>query len=136
MDAEILWARGMVFVGKADSNHWTPMEAAPEFGGEGGAAKPLELLLIGLGGCTGMDVVSLLHKKRAPLTSLRMEIKAERATDHPRVLKSIHLVYYVGGPELKPGDAAEAVRLSQEKYCAVSAMLARSCPVTYEVKTE
>lgn len=136
MQAEIKWVDGMTFVGKGETNHWMVMGTGPEFGGDAAATKPLELVLIGLGGCSGMDVVSILRKKRSPFSSFRIEVQAERATEHPRTLTSVHMIYFVKGAEVKTRDVEDAVKLSHEKYCAVAAILVRSCPVTYEIKLE
>jgi putative redox protein len=136
MHADVKWVEDMTFVGKADSNHWTVMGTGPEFGGDAGATKPLELVLVGLGGCSGMDVVSILRKKRSSFTSLRIDVQAERAPKHPTTLTAVHMVYRVGGEGVKAQDVEEAVKLSQEKYCAIAAILARGCPVTYEVRLE
>jgi putative redox protein len=126
----------MSFIGKGETNHWLAMDTTPDFGGGDAATKPLELVLIGLGGCSGMDVVSILRKKRAPLASLRVEVDADRAADHPKVFTAVRVVYVFAGEGLRPEDAREAVRLSMDKYCAISAILAKSCPVTYEIKFE
>ena len=134
MKAEVHLAQGMTFVGKADTGHWVPMDTEAAFGGADAAAKPLELLLVALGGCTGMDVVSILRKKRTPFTSFSVEMDADRAAEHPRVLTRIHIVYRVAGEGVAERDVQEAARLSFEKYCAVSAMLSKACPVTYECR--
>jgi len=126
----------MTFVAKGDSNHWLVLDNEAAFGGDDGAAKPLELLLVGLAGCTAMDVVSILRKKRAPVTGLRVVAAADRADEHPRVFTSVHITYYISGPGVNEHDVAEAVRLSQEKYCAAAAMLSRACPLTWEFHLE
>ena len=113
MKAEVRYVSGQSFLGRAETNHWVPMDTTTDAGGFGAAGKPLELVLLALGGCTGMDVVHILRKKRVPF---------------------IHLVYRFGGVAEK--DGLEAARLSQEKYCVVSAMLAKACPITYECKFE
>ncbi len=126
----------MSFIGKGETGHWLAMDTTPDFGGGNAATKPLELLLIGLGGCSGMDAVSILRKKRAPLANLRVEVDADRAADHPRLFTAVRITYFFAGDGLRPEDAREAVRLSLEKYCAVSAILAKSCPITHEIRFE
>jgi len=136
MKAEVRMVTGTTFLGKADSNHWLAMDGDPAFGGGGAAATPMELVLMALGGCTAMDVASIMRKKRAPLEGFRLELEATRAADHPKVFTDVRLVYYCRGEGLRPADVEEAVRLSREKYCPVAAMLAPACRLTYEVKLE
>lgn len=96
-------------------------------------SSPMELLLIGLCGCTGYDVVSILQKKREPLKSLEIRVQAERATESPSVYTEIKLVYRVGG-QLSKKAVEDAVRLSEEKYCSVAAMLSKTAKITYEIE--
>ena len=130
-EATVRWAGRMTFVGKAGTNHLVPMDTTPEFGGDNSATKPLELLLVGLGGCTGMDVVSLLSKMRADFTALEMNIKAERSEGEPHVYTKIELEYVVRGHGVEQDKVKRAIELSQEKYCSVSAMLRKACPVSF-----
>jgi putative redox protein len=136
MKAEIRMVRGLSFIGKSDSNHWLAMDAPPELRGAGAAPRPMELVLIGLAGCTGMDVVSILLKKRAPLEAFWLEAEVSRAEEHPKVFTSVNLTYHVKGEGIKAKDVEEAIRLSQEKYCPASAMISKSCEITYEYKIE
>lgn len=133
-EANVRWAGKMTFVGKTGSNHLVPMDAGPDFGGESSAAKPMELLLIGLGGCTGMDLVPLLAKMRQAVTAVELNIVAERSEEHPRAYTRIDIEYVVAGRNLEADKVERAVALSQEKYCSVSAMLKRACPVNYTVR--
>jgi putative redox protein len=130
-EATVRWAGAMRFIGKAGSNHLVPMDTAPEFGGEGSATKPLELLLVGLGGCTGMDVASLLSKMRVDFSGLEMNIKADRAEEHPTVYTRVDIEYVVSGHGIDEDKVKRAIELSQEKYCSVSAILRKSCPVSF-----
>ena len=136
MKAEVYMVKGLSFVGKSDSNHWLAMDGPAELRGAEAASKPLELLLLGLAGCTGMDVVSILLKKRAPLRAFRLDVDASRAEEHPKVFTEIHLTYHLEGEGLKERDVVEAIRLSQEKYCSVSAMLSKACEITYAYDIE
>lgn len=136
MRAEVVSVQGMTFLGRADSNHWLALGADPSVGGDGGSPKPLELILIGLAGCTALDVISILRKKRAPFTTVRVSAEAKRTEDHPRVFTAIHLTYTVHGAGVGEADVAEAIRLSQEKYCPAAAMLSRACPITSEFHIE
>ena len=130
-EATVRWAGKMTFVGKAGSNHLVPMDSGPEFGGESSATKPMELLLIGLGGCTGMDIVSLLKKMRQDFSGIEMNLTAERSEEHPNVYTRIDLEYVIYGRGIDEEKVKRVVELSQEKYCSVSAMLRKSCPVNY-----
>jgi putative redox protein len=130
-EANVRWAGKMTFVGKAGTNHLVPMDTTPDFGGDSSATKPLELLLLGLGGCTGMDIVSLFKKMRVDFSGIEMNITAERAEEHPNVYTKIDLEYVIYGRGIDEEKVKRAVELSQEKYCSVSAMLRKSCPVNY-----
>lgn len=136
MKAEVYMVKGLSFVGKADSNHWLAMDGPAGLRGAEAASRPMELLLLGLAGCTGMDVVSILLKKRAPLRAFRLEADASRAEEHPKVFTAIHLNFHLEGEGLQEKDVVEAIKLSQEKYCAASAMFSRGCEITYEYKIE
>jgi putative redox protein len=133
-EATVRWTGRMTFVGKAGSNHLVPMDTSPEFDGDDSATKPLELLLIALGGCTGMDVVPLLKKMRQDVTAVELNITAERSEEHPKVYTRIDIEYVVTGRGIEEDKVRRAVELSQEKYCSVSAMLRKACPVSYTVR--
>jgi putative redox protein len=133
-EAAVRWAGRMTFVGKAGTNHLVPMDTSSEFDGDGSATKPLELLLIALGGCTGMDVVPLLKKMRQDVTAVELNITAERSEDHPKVYTKIDIEYVVTGRGIEEDKVRRAVDLSQEKYCSVSAILKQACPVNYTVR--
>ena len=128
------WTEGMQFAGAGWSGIEVRMDAAKEFGGHETAARPLELLLVGLAGCTGMDVVSLLRKMRVDFAGLELEIEAEKSEEHPHVFTDIHLVYTITGNEVDEEKAKRAIELSQEKYCSVSAMLRKACPVNWSLR--
>lgn len=123
MKATIKRVEGITMVGKADTNVWVPMDGPENLTGSNAGVRPIELFLIGLGGCTGMDVISILQKKRVGLRDFEIEIDAERAEDHPKVFTKIHLKYIVYGESIKPEDMERAIDLSEEKYCSASAML-------------
>jgi putative redox protein len=137
MKAIVKRITGMSLVGKADSNHWVSMDAAREAGGEDGGARPLELLLLGLGGCTSMDVLSILEKKRIQLDDYECLLEAERAEDHPKIFTRIRIKFVFYGDAI-PAEAVErAIQLSEEKYCSAAAMLSQAAPITveYEIKS-
>src|SRR5512139_3997810 len=134
LQANVRWVHRMQFVGRAGTNHLVPMDTTPDSGGDSSAAKPLELLLIGLGGCTGMDIVPLLRKMRQDITGVELNITAERSEEHPRVYTRIDMEYVVTGRNLEEDKVRHAVELSYEKYCSVSAMLRKACPVDYIIR--
>jgi len=134
MKAEVHMVKGLSFVGKSDSNHWLAMDGLPEVGGTGAASRPVELLLIGLAGCTGMDVASILSRKKARLQAFSVDVDATRADEHPQVFTAISVTYRLQGEGLKEEDVVEAIRLSREKYCPVSAMLSKACEISYDYK--
>ncbi len=113
----------MGLLGKADSGHWVTMDTSPKVGGHAGATGPLELVLIGLGGCTSMDVLSILAKKRVKLDDFEVELEADRAEEHPKTFQNIRVKFIFYGDDVKEKDVARAIELSDEKYCAVAAML-------------
>ncbi len=133
-EANVRWAGKMTFVGRAGSNHLVPMDSGPEFGGDSSATKPAELLLLGLGGCTGMDVVPILKKMRQDVTAVEINIVAERSEEHPKPYTGIDMEYVIAGRDLDEEKVKHAVELSQEKYCSVSAMLRKSCRIGYTIR--
>jgi putative redox protein len=131
LTANVRWAGKMTFIGRAGTNHLVPMDTTAEFDGDSAATKPLELLLIALGGCTGMDIVPLLKKMRQDVTAIDFNITSERTEEHPRVYTRIDIEYVVTGRQLEEDKVKRAIELSQEKYCSVSAILKKACPVNY-----
>jgi len=122
MEVKVFWQDGLRFVGLPPSGHAVVMDGAKEVGGEDSAPRPTELLLIALGGCTGMDVVSILQKMRTPPCRFRVEIQAERAPEHPKAVRKVHLLYVAEGvPE---ENLRKAAQLSHERYCSVAHSLA------------
>jgi len=120
---------GLTFAGSADSKHWVVMDTDESVGGKDGAARPLELVLLGLGGCTSMDVVSILRKMRVRLDRYEMVLRAERSENHPKVFTRVRMEYRLWGPDLDPDKVQKAIDLSQTTYCSVSAMLSRAFPI-------
>ena len=132
MKATIRQVDGITMVGKADSNVWVTMDGPEKFGGSEAGVRPLELFLIGLGGCTGMDVISILAKKRASLDNLEVHIEADRTGEHPKVFTEIRIKYVFYGKGLNLKHIEEAISLSQDKYCSASAMLKKACEIKHE----
>jgi len=139
-EAQVTWVGpGLRLVGEASSgpaivlDHVLPGEEGRESG-----PRPLELLLIGLAGCSAMDVVSILQKKRQPFTGLQVKVTAERADEHPRVYTRIHMEYVVTGQGVEPQAVERAIELSQTKYCPAAAMLSKAVEITtsYQIVQE
>lgn len=131
MEATVRWEGGMRFGGAAESGGTITLDARPEHGGTGQGPSPMETVLLALAGCTGMDVVSILGKMRAPLGGLEIRVSGERADNHPRVFTKVRLEYIFRGEGLRSEQAGHAVQLSQDKYCSVSAMLRATAELTY-----
>lgn len=131
MEAEIRQAEGLTLVGKADSGHWVVMDGPPEFGGNEAGTKPMELLLISLGGCTGMDVISILNKMRVDFDDVKIEVSGTRREEYPQTFTEVHVKYKFWG-DVSEDKVKEAIEKSQEKYCGVSATLRGTAEVTYD----
>lgn len=131
MKARIQWLEGRAFVGESGSGHAVVMDGAPESGGRNLGFRPLEMLLLGLGGCTAFDVVHILEKGREPVTACEVELDAERAPVDPKVFTAIHLSYKLRGHGLKPAAVERAIALSAEKYCSASIMLGKTAKITH-----
>jgi len=129
------WNGKMKFTAHTESNHEVVMDASPDVGGEDKAARPMEVLLAALAGCTAMDVVSILDKMKTPPKNFRIDIDYTKAREHPKIYTSIHLKYVFEGNVPKE-NAEKAVNLSQTKYCSASAMLRKSAEITYELVFE
>jgi putative redox protein len=128
------WQSDMAFDAQIGGHH-VVMDAAAEFGGKESGPRPKPLLLAALGGCTGMDVVSLLKKMRVEYRAFRILATGETSDEHPKVFTKIHLIYEFEGRELPLDKLKKAIDLSQERYCSVSAMLKEASELTYEVRT-
>ena len=123
MKAVVKWVDGVMFVGESGSGHSVVMDGAPEQGGRNMGVRPMEMLLIGLGGCASYDVIAMLKKGRQQIVDCRAEVEAERADAVPAVFTKIHVKFIVSGNDLKENQVKRAVDLSAEKYCSASIML-------------
>lgn len=132
MKARVKWLDHMSFVGESESGHTVVMDGAPDSGGRNLAARPMEMVLIGMGGCTAFDVVMILQRARQPITDCIIELTAERADEIPKVFTRIHAHYIVKGKGLSEKQVEKAVSLSAEKYCSVSIMLGKSAVITHD----
>lgn len=125
------WTEGMQFVARANSGHAIVMDTVPQVGGMDSAVRPMELLLVGLAGCTGMDVISILRKMRVEFDNFEVRVKAERASQHPKLYTKIELAYLIWGREIPEDMYKKAINLSQERYCAASVMLGKTAQLTH-----
>lgn len=137
MKVRIKWVEGVCFVGESETGHAVVLDGAPENGGRNIGMRPMEMLLIGMGGCTSFDVVTILKKARQPIVDCVAEIQAERANEVPKVFTKIHVHFVVTGDGLSQTQVERAVKLSAEKYCSASIMLSKSVEIThdFEIKT-
>ena len=134
MNISVNWVDGLLMVGKSDSGHTITMDGPPESGGENLGVRPMEMLLLGVAGCTMIDVVTTLKKMRQDLSHLETKINAERATDHPKVFTDIHIQFVVKGKDLDPKKVDKAITLSAEKYCSASIMLGETATISHDFK--
>jgi putative redox protein len=133
MDAKVSWKGGMSFDGSGDSGFTLPLGTSAQFGGKDDGFRPMELLLVGLAGCTAMDVISILEKKRQDLTGFEVLVHGERASDHPRVFTDITLEFVVTGRDVDLASVERAVELSSTKYCSAQAMLGKVARITHKI---
>ena len=126
MKAQIKWVDGAMFLGESGSGHTLVMDGPPEAGGRNMGVRPMETVLIGLGGCASYDVVSILKKSRQDIRDVQVSLDAERADSEPKVFTRIHIHFKVTGKQLKEAQVKRAVELSAEKYCSASIMLVRA----------
>jgi len=134
--ARVKWVENLKFIGLAPSGHSMAMDGPPESGGENTAIRPGEMTLVALGGCTAIDVVSILKKMRVEYDSFEVVVDAEEADDYPKVWTKLHLKYIFKGKNIDESKVRKAIELSQEKYCSVSAMLKKAAELTWEMVVE
>ncbi len=136
MQVKVKWLDGVSFVGESETGHAVVLDGAPENGGRNIGMRPMEMLLIGMGGCTSFDVVAILKKARQPIIDCVAEIDATRADEIPKVFTKIHVHFVITGNNLNEAQVERAVKLSAEKYCSASIMLSKSVEIThsFEVK--
>ena len=132
MKARIQLVEGMTFVAESGSGHAVVVDASPDIGGRNLGARPMELVLMGTGSCSAIDVVHILRKARQAVTGCVVELEAERATEDPKVFTRIKFHYVVSGKGLAPAQVERAIKLSEEKYCSATAMLAKSARIEWD----
>lgn len=131
MEAKIKWVDGRLFVGESGSGHTVVMDGPPDHGGRNMGIRPMEMILLGLGGCSSFDVIDILHKGRHEITRCTTDVSAQRVDAIPSVFSKIHLHFNVIGKNLKASAVERAVKLSAEKYCSASIMLGKSVEITH-----
>ena len=134
MNLSVNWVNGMLMVGKSHSGHSITMDGPTEIGGENLGVRPMEMLLLGVAGCTMIDVVTTLKKMRQDLSHCETKISAERANEHPKVFTDIHIKFLVKGKNLDSKKVDKAIILSAEKYCSASIMLGKTAKITHDFK--
>jgi putative redox protein len=134
VEAKVTLQNDMQFTGTASSGHTLIMDAEDESGGHNAGFRPMELLLVGFGGCTGMDVLSILRKKRQQVSGLEINIKGEKSDTAPKIYKEVHVEYVVKGRGVERGAVERAICLSLEKYCSVGATLAKAGTITHSYR--
>ena len=135
MNVSVDWQGDMKFIGTSDSGHKITLDADGRVGGHDEGARPMELIALGLAGCTAMDVISILKKKRQDVTGFQVEVHTENADSHPKVFTSIHIKYTLHGHNVNPKAVERAMELSETRYCPAQAMLSVVAPTTlsYEI---
>jgi putative redox protein len=130
MDAKVTWKERMTFVGTSDSGFEVRLDSSPAVGGDNSGFAPMELMAISLAGCTAMDVISILNKKRQQVTRFEVKVHAERASEHPKVFTAATIDYLVTGHQVEEAAVVRAIELSAQRYCPAQAMLGKVFPIT------
>ena len=134
MKGRVKWVQDRTFLGESGSGHSAVMDGAPDAGGRNLGIRPMEMVLLGMGGCTAFDVIDILLKGREPVEDCEVLLDADRAPEIPKVFTKIHLRYVVTGRGLNPAKVERAVKLSAEKYCSATLMLAKTAEITHEIE--
>jgi putative redox protein len=132
MKARVKWVEQVSFLGETESSHAVLMDGSPAAGGRNLGPRPMEMLLLGAGGCTSFDVMSILKKSRQAISGCYVELDAERAETDPKVFTKIHMHFVVTGKGIKPEAVEKAIKLSAEKYCSASIMLGATAAITHD----
>jgi putative redox protein len=132
MKARVKWVQDATFIGEAGSGHAVVMDGPPDSGGRNLGPRPMEMLLLGMGGCTAFDVVYILKRARQPVLDCVVELEAQRAAEAPKVFTKIHVHFIVSGRGLSEKQVERAVQLSAEKYCSASIMLGKAAEITHD----
>jgi len=136
VNAKITLVDGMQFAGTANSGHEVIMDAAPEVGGQNKGSRPMELVAIALGGCTGMDVISILRKKKQDVKEFEINVTGQKAEEYPKRYTSMHIEFVIKGKDISEDAVQRAVELSYDKYCAVGGTIKPGAQVTHSYRIE
>ena len=132
MNISVKWIDGMLMVGQSDSGHAIVMDGPPEIGGENLGVRPMEMLLLGMTGCTVIDVISTLKKMREDVVDCQTQVSADRSEEYPKVFTNIHVHFVFRGKQLNPSKVDKAIKLSAEKYCSASIMIGKTAIITHD----
>ncbi len=132
MEVNVTWKNKFAFNATGESGFTLPLDGEPAVGGEGNGFRPMELIAIGLAGCTAMDVISILQKKRQAVTGMKVLVHAERASEHPKVFTHITIEYVVEGHQVDPAAVERSIELSVTKYCPAQAMLGKAVNIDHQ----
>lgn len=133
MDAKVTWSTGLSFTGTADSGYMIPLGGKKEVGGLEDGFLPMELFAMGLAGCTGMDVISILTKMRQEVTAFEVKVHADRVNTHPKIFSTMEIEYIVTGKNIDSSAVEKAVQLSEERYCPGQAILAKTAQISHKI---
>lgn len=134
MDAKVTWSKRLSFFGEADTGFSVPLGANPQIGGDNDGFRPMELIAIGIAGCTAMDVISILQKKRQNVTAFEVQLRSQQAQDHPHVFTQIEIEYLISGYDVDETAVQRAIELSENKYCPAQAMFNKILPIKLSYK--
>ena len=132
MKSKVKWLDNMTFIGESASGHAVVMDGPPEFGGQNLGIRPMEMLILGLGGCSTFDVILILKKSRQQVEHCEVELDYDRAEENPKVYTRIHMHFIVSGKDLDENKVEKAISLSAERYCSASIMLAKTADITHD----
>jgi len=136
LKAKVKWAGGLQFIGQSGTGHAIVMDGSPDYGGENTGMRPMELLLVGLGGCSGMDIASILAKKKQDVRSIEINVNGKQADEYPKRFTEIEIEFIVKGKKLSEDAVKRAVQLSMDKYCSVKATLEHSAKIIHSYKIQ
>jgi putative redox protein len=134
LNSKIKLVENMQFIAEADSGHAVVMDAAPPVGGNNTGSRPSELLLMAFGGCSGMDVISVLRKKKQDVSNLEINVKGETAENHPRYFTGIHIEYIITGRDVSEDAVERSIKLSLDKYCMVGTTIGKAAKISHSYK--
>ena len=132
MNISVKWIDRMLMVGKSDSGHAIVMDGPPEIGGENLGVRPMEMLLLGMAGCTMIDVVNTLKKMREDVVDCQTQVSADRSEEYPKVFTNINVHFILKGKQLNPSKVDKAIKLSAEKYCSASIIIGKTAVITHD----